>query len=193
MKEEAGRLVLALEELVRISEEESEGVARARESASAMSDLFRTALEGRLSGKPGDNSGWMERVKSRVSSVGNTVERSKRQELVFVDALECLMHLYAYPEAREGAARVFDLLKQLRLIATSNLLGEEEMPSFELPGGGEADAEEHRRQGLSSVLDWQGRMQERMESRQKMWDDLIARSDEILHEALAVARELARE
>lgn len=189
MREDARRLVAVFQELIDLSEEDTRRANAAREEAFRMGDAFRSLIEDRLAGKGLDRDSMMDNMRSRMSSIHDMADRAHRREMLLLDAHECLMHLYADPGSRDNVNRVFSLLRDLRALSTSHFPAGADVPVYQQP---ETD-DPNRTQSLKSVLEWEGKMSERVLGRQQKWDELFAKSDDILAQCLAAAKEVSGE
>lgn len=186
--EHAEALVGALEELTAIARAQAIDAAKARDRATQLERVFESSLEKRLNGERPELS-MPDAMLSRTDELRDQWKQSKRREACLFEALEALMHLYAFPEAQSICNQVFRCLKQLRMIDVGNdPTGLAVEPNFGMPSAD--NPTEMQRQMLRQVADFQSRMRERMEKQQAKWDEQIKRSDALVAEALASARSL---
>lgn len=184
-------LVSALESLVRISEAQSVALQKSREHAQRIEGLFYRKLADRISGEKSLTPLSLNDLHDRTSNIHDIQASHVERESAFMSAIHALMVLSADGATRETAARVFDLLRAMRLNDAGN--GAPEL-DLELPlaaGLQQDTSEEGRHEELfASFREHQGRMREWMQKRQAAFDEQIARSDALLTEALALARTL---
>lgn len=184
----AQNLVAALETIKQIFDASSVDVAAAREGAERARQAFESKLSAKIAGEPSTpldlaafSSGSLERTKGQMSN-------ERERATAFLDAFQALFPLYADPATREISERVFGLLRQMKEIDSG--IGTEPfefpMPNFDAnpkliaPNPGRLDA----------FMKFHDAMHERMDKRQVEGDRQIARSRELLGQALEAARKL---
>ena len=189
--EAANDLVKALETMSLISKEQSRDLAQSRGEASHISEMFEKTLKQRLEGQSGPSSLPSEVLSSKASKFSDQHARHALRESSFLSAFSALMRLYADDATRSQAQKIFDLLREIRMIDIGDDPGNfaSEMPPFASPAEGETP-EERKRSMLGSFLSHHGGMSDFMQKRQEAWDKQIERSDALLREALAEARTL---
>lgn len=188
IREHAEALVGALDELTAIARAQASDAAKARDRATQLERMFEISLEKRLNGERPELS-LPEAMLSRTDELRDQWKQSRRREACLFEALEALMHLYAFPDAQPTCNHVFQCLKQVRMIDVGDDPTELAVePDFGTPSGN--NPSEVQRQMLRHVADFQSRMRERMEKQQAKWDEQIKRSDALVAEALALARSL---
>jgi len=203
----ARSLEACLEEVLAVYTIQGEHAEAAKRHAEATRARFDQVMAGLKSGDPTARQDWMADISARtdMTSVSATIrdsgQLSLRWETAFCDAYDALIGLAAFPELRESAGRVSELIRTLRLLQVESFNAElpavDDSPQlqdiFRLDAkvepevgsqSGEASSKYDRVQGFM------GRMDVMYEKIQEGFAEKIRLTDQALHAALHAAREV---
>jgi hypothetical protein len=186
----ATELVESLESIAQISEESSRDLAESRERGERVRAIFEQRLKEKLAGESGPSSA-LKDVLATASPGQDIRPRMALREACFLNAFNALMRLYADPESRSVAEKVFGLLREERMIgfAEELSLSPADVPRM-IPDTEEQDPEARKRALLNAALKGQSEMRSFMQKRQALYDTQIERSQALLQDALATAKTL---
>jgi hypothetical protein len=120
-KQDAARtLVEALREAIDVSEAQSHRVEEARREGEKTRERFARVMEayqqGDRSAMRAEITGSAPSLAASQKDIQETKRLGIRWQTAFLDASAALMHLYAYPEAREQADRIASHIRAIKIL-----------------------------------------------------------------------------
>jgi hypothetical protein len=203
----ARRVVAALETALTIHDQGVESVEETRRRTGAVRAQLDVVLALRRKGlragpafaggdPSGPSSGGRMPYPGSPDELSTVALHGVRWETALCDCAECLMRLYAYPEAREAAERISALLRTLRLLQVSEFAPPMPQLAPSFPGSGEndpADTDPTPGQMNPHILRFFEMMDDYLEEYHRACDERMATVRRTLEEAVSEARSLAAE
>ncbi len=155
MHGDAQALVACLRQLVELEEEATRSVAESRERASLTESTFREAMQAKQEGRSFQPN--VSKLLGSGSELSRTQDRTRKQEVTFMQCWRILMRVSADPRLREPAERVADHLERYRLVRYETDPDElrDEIASRAMP---EIDPNAPREIATGRIMDFMGSM-----------------------------------
>lgn len=181
-------LIRALETLLRVSDEQSQALAKSRAAAAQTAGLFFRQLEDRLAGRSGATPTPPDFPQRQISDITSSRFPHLERESAFLDAFQALMRLHGRQALRTRVESIFELLREIRLIDAGEEAGELKLNLR--PPAPPTDGTSLRDSVLQSMLTNHREISEKLQSRQAAWDEAINLQHAKLQQALMEARAL---